>query len=250
MKSTPTNRSTPEQTPNGRKDVSEVFTAFLRLGLTSFGGPIAHLGYFRNEFVVKRQWVSDGQFAQLLALCQLLPGPASSQLGFCIGLLKGGWTGALAAFLAFTLPSALLLFLFSLVAPQLSGPVGGSVIQGLKLVALVVVAHGTVGMAGKLCTDMRRRTIAIFAAVLIVVVGGVWLQMAIIFMAALLGMLFLHHIKDLPDSALPVYYGRKTGWSLLFVFVSLLICLPLLIHGGDSHLAVFEAFYRAGALVF
>lgn len=229
----------------------EIFTAFLKLGLTSFGGPIAHIGYFRNEFVERRQWVSDGHFAQLLALCQFLPGPASSQLGFCIGLLKGGWTGALAAFLSFALPSALLLFLFSLIAPQLSGPVGSSIIHGLKLVALVVVAHGVLGMAGKLCTDVRRKIIAVFATALLVLVGGVWLQIAIIVMGAFLGMAFLHDAIDIPDNAaLPLHYGRKTGWTLLFAFVFLLICLPLAVHGSHTPLAVFEAFYRAGALVF
>lgn len=234
----------------GRHDVSEVFTAFLKLGLTSFGGPIAHLGYFRNEFVEKRQWVNDGQFAQLLALCQFLPGPASSQLGFCLGLLRSGWIGALAAFVSFTLPSALLLFLFALIAPQLSGPVGSSVIHGLKLVALVVVAHGLLGMAKKLCTDTSRRIIAALAAVLIIFVGGVWLQIAIILVGAFLGLVLLQDVNDLPESALPVHYGRKTGWSLLALFVLLLACLPLLAHGSNTLLAVFEAFYRAGALVF
>jgi len=239
-----------ERPPGGRHNVSEVFTAFLKLGLTSFGGPIAHLGYFRNEFVEKRQWVNDGQFAQLLALCQFLPGPASSQLGFSLGLLRGGWLGALAAFVAFTLPSALLLFLFALVAPQLSGPVGSAVIHGLKLVALVVVAHGLLGMAGKLCTDMTRRGIAVFSAVSIIIIGGVWLQIAIILVGAFLGLLLLHDESDLPESALPVRYGRKTGWSLLAVFILLLAGLPLFAHGSNALLAVFEAFYRAGALVF
>ena len=236
--------------PAGRHSVSEVFTAFLKLGLTSFGGPIAHLGYFRNEFVEKRQWVNDGQFAQLLALCQFLPGPASSQLGFCLGLLRSGWVGALAAFVSFTLPSALLLFLFALVAPQLSGPIGSAAIHGLKLVALVVVAHGLLGMASKLCTDTSRRAIAVFAAVLVTIGGGAWLQIAAILIGAFLGLVLLQDGKTLPESALPVHYGRKTGWSLLAFFMLLLVCLPLLALGSHPLFAVFEAFYRAGALVF
>jgi len=240
----------PDRTTGHHQNTLEVLTAFLKLGLTSFGGPIAHLGYFRNEFVQKRQWVSDGQFAQLLAICQFLPGPASSQLGFCLGLLRGGWAGALAAFAAFTLPSALLLFWFAQIAPQLSGPIGSAVIHGLKLVALVVVAHGLLGMARKLCTDTGRRVIAVLAAVLIVVVGGVWLQIAIILMGAFLGLILLDDVNDIPESALPVDYGRKTGWSLLVIFVLLLVCLPLFAHGSITLLAVFEAFYRAGALVF
>ena len=240
----------PDRTTGHHQNTLEVLTAFLKLGLTSFGGPIAHLGYFRNEFVQKRQWVSDGQFAQLLAICQFLPGPASSQLGFCLGLLRGGWAGALVAFAAFTLPSALLLFWFAQIAPQLSGPIGSAVIHGLKLVALVVVAHGLLGMARKLCTDTGRRVIAVLAAVLIVVVGGVWLQIAIILMGAFLGLILLDDVNDIPESALPVDYGRKTGWSLLAIFVLLLVCLPLFAHGSITLLAAFEAFYRAGALVF
>jgi chromate transporter len=240
----------PDRTAGHRRNVSEVFHAFLKLGLTSFGGPIAHIGYFRKEFVEQRQWVNDAQFAQLLAICQLLPGPASSQLGFCLGLKKAGWTGALAAFVAFTLPSALLLFLFALIAPQLSGPIGQALVHGLKLVALVVVAHGVLGMTGKLCTDARRRLIAVFVAVLMVVIGGVWLQVSVIVLGALLGFFLLRDGKDFPESAVSLNYGRKTGWALLTCFLVLLVCLPLLGFGSNSCLEFFSAFYRAGALVF
>ena len=117
----------------------EVFGAFLRLGLTSFGGPVAHLGYLRDAFVTRRGWLDEAQFAQLLALCQFLPGPASSQLGFGIGLLRGGWPGALAAFAGFTLPAALLMLVFALAAPALAGGAGSAVLHGLKLVAVAVV---------------------------------------------------------------------------------------------------------------
>ena len=123
----------------------EVFVAFLKLGLTSFGGPIAHLGYFQRELIERRKWLNEGEYAQLLALCQFIPGPASSQLGFVLGLLRGGWTGAIAAFVAFTLPSALMLFAFAALLPQISGTVGDAAIHGLMLVALAVVAHGVLG---------------------------------------------------------------------------------------------------------
>lgn len=240
----------PDRTTGQRQHAREVFTTFLKLGLTSFGGPIAHLGYFRHEFVNRRQWVSDGQFAQLLALCQFLPGPASSQLGFCIGLLKGGWLGSLAAFVAFTLPSALLLFLFALIAPLLSGPVGNALLHGLKLVALVIVFHGLLGMAAKLCTDTPRRAIALVATVLLIVFGGAWLQISIILLGAVLGFFLLRDVDDMSESVLPLNYGRTTGWVLLTGFLLLLAGLPLFAPGSYTLLDAFGAFYRAGALVF
>lgn len=135
----------------------EVFRAFLVLGLTSFGGPIAHLGYLREEFVKRRAWLDDAHFAQLLAVCQFLPGPASSQMGFAIGLFRGGWRGALAAFAAFTLPSAALLFGFAALVPLLEHGIGASVVHGLKLVAVAVVAHGLLGMARQLIPDLPRK---------------------------------------------------------------------------------------------
>ena len=131
----------------------EVFAAFLKLGLTSFGGPIAHIGYFRREFVEVRKWIDETEFARLLALCQFLPGPASSQLGFTLGLLRAGWAGALAAFVAFTLPSAVLLFAFAALVPFLSGGIGQAALHGLKLVAVAVVAQAVLGMARQLAPD-------------------------------------------------------------------------------------------------
>src|SRR6185503_1483762 len=155
----------------GRADkagsAGEVFVTFLKLGLTSFGGPIAHLAYFRHEVVTKRKWLDDNHFSQLLALCQFLPGPASSKLGFSLGLLRAGWAGALVAFLAFTLPSAFLLFAFASLLPQMSGPVGQAALHGLKLVALAVVAQGVLGMTRQLCPDPQRATIATIAAAII-----------------------------------------------------------------------------------
>ena len=152
------------KSPERRGRGVEVFATFLKLGLTSFGGPVAHLGYFRKELVESRGWVSEAQYAQLLAICQFLPGPASSQLGFTLGLLRAGWAGALAAFLAFTIPSALLLFGFAAVLPALSGEVGQAAIHGLKLVACAVVADAVLGMLRNLCPDNPRRAIALLAA--------------------------------------------------------------------------------------
>src|SRR3954464_6962803 len=146
-----------------RGGVGEVFAAFTKLGLTSFGGPVAHIGYFRREFVERRRWFDDTEFARLLALCQFLPGPASSQMGFSVGLLRAGWAGALAAFIAFTLPSALLLFAFATLLPSLDNVAGQAAIHGLKLVAVAVVAQGVRGMARQLCPDAPRATIAAIA---------------------------------------------------------------------------------------
>jgi chromate transporter len=167
---------------------AEVFAAFLKLGVTSFGGPIAHLGYFRRELVERRRWVDDGRFAQLLALSQFLPGPASSQLGFALGLLRAGWRGALAAFLVFTLPSALLLFAFALLLPRVSGPFGDAALHGLKLTALAVVAQGLLAMAAKLCPDLRRKAIGLAAAGILLLTGQGGEQLLVIALGALAGL--------------------------------------------------------------
>jgi chromate transporter len=181
--------------------MGEVFAAFLKLGLTSFGGPIAHLAYFRREFVERRRWLDDGQYAQLLALCQFLPGPASSKLGFCLGLLRAGWPGALAAFVAFTLPSALLLFAFAAAFPSLSGAAGQAAIHGLKIVALAVVAQGVLGMLRQLCPDMQRQTIAALVAAAILVSGEAWMQLAAVALGALAGAWLCRDVKPLPGVA-------------------------------------------------
>jgi len=237
------------QTPHA-DSVLEVFATFLKLGLTSFGGPIAHLGYFRQEFVERRNWVGDSQYAQLLALCQFLPGPASSQLGFSLGLLRAGWAGAVAAFIAFTLPSALLLFAFAALLPQISGTAGDAAIHGLKLVALSVVAQGVLGMTRQLCPDVPRMTIATFAAVVILVSGQAWVQLLAVALGGVAGLAFCRGVQPVAGGGLHLRYGPALGWTLLAVFALLLVGLPLAAHGRDGLLAVTEAFYRAGALVF
>ncbi len=234
----------------GEGRVKEVFAAFVKLGLTSFGGPIAHIGYFRRELVERRRWVDDRQFAQLFAVCQFLPGPSSSQLGFSLGLLHAGWMGALAAFVAFTLPSAVLMFTFASAVPAIAGVAGGGLLQGLKLVALAVVAHGVLGMTRQLCPDVPRATIAIIAAVVILVSGRAWVQLLAVAFGALAGLAVCRDAKPVADSNLRPRYGSMIGWMLLVVFGVLLIGLPLAAHGNDERVAVIESFYRAGSLVF
>ncbi len=234
----------------GGGSAGEVFVTFLKLGLTSFGGPIAHLSYFRHEVVTKRKWLDDNHFSQLLALCQFLPGPASSQLGFSLGLLRAGWLGALAAFLTFTLPSALLLFAFAAFLPHLSGTVGQAAIHGLKLVALAVVAQGVLGMTRQLCPDPQRATIATIAAAIILATGIAWMQLVVIGLGAAAGLAFCRGVQPVAGVSFKLGYGAPVAVSLLVVFAALLFGLPLLAHGQAGLVAVAQAFYRAGALVF
>lgn len=211
---------------------AEVLAAFLKLGVTSFGGPIAHLAYFRREFVEGRKWVDDSQYAQLLALCQFLPGPASSKLGFSLGLLRAGWPGALAAFLAFTLPSALLLFAFAALLPYMAGTTGEAAIHGLKLVALAVVAQGVLGMIRQLCPDRPRQTIGALAAVVILLFGQAWVQLAVVAVGAVAGAVLCRGVVPAPGGGMDFRYGAVLGWTLLAVFALLLLCLPLAASGG------------------
>ncbi|AXY42645.1 chromate efflux transporter [Halomonas sp. JS92-SW72] len=238
-----------EPRPAGR--IREVFHAFLLLGLTSFGGPIAHLGYFRTEFVERRRWLTERAYADLVALCQFLPGPASSQVGFALGLLRGGPWGALAAWTAFTLPSAIVLVLFALGAAVLDGPVSQGIIHGLKVTAVAIVAHAVWGMARSLCPDRQRAGIALTAVFTVVLVSGPLGQVAAITIGALAGMALCraHAETEVQPLSLPV--SARAGQLAGLAFVALLILLPLLAWASPSAtLAVMDAFYRAGALVF
>lgn len=230
------------------KQVVEVFLTFLKLGLTSFGGPVAHLGYFHKELVERKQWVSEAQYSQLLAICQFLPGPASSQLGFALGLLRSGWLGAIAAFLAFTVPSALLLIGFASVLPSLSDGVGEAAIHGLKLVACAVVADAVLGMSQKLCPDMQRRSIAILAACILMFSGSAAMQIIVVLFGAMAGTWLCKAEGHLDASSIQVSYGKKAGLALFAVFLILLGSLSLA--PQHSLLMIADAFYRAGALVF
>ncbi|QDZ09615.1 chromate efflux transporter [Devosia ginsengisoli] len=229
----------------------EVFLAFLKLGLTSFGGPIAHLGYFRDEIVVRRRWLGEAEYADLVALCQFLPGPASSQVGFALGLYRAGPLGALAAWAAFTLPSAALLVIFALGAGLLDGPVAQGVLHGLKLVAVAVVAQAVWGMARSLTPDRQRATIAVAAVAVTILLAGSLGQVSAIVLGGLAGLVFCQDGAALaaPVTRFPV--SRAAGVACLVLFAVLLVGLPVLAAAVNAHgLDLFDAFYRAGALVF
>lgn len=230
--------------------VAEVAGAFLKLGLTSFGGPIAHLGYFHREFVERRRWIDDAHFARLLALCQFLPGPASSQLGFALGLLRAGWAGAMVAFLAFTLPSALLLFAFASASEHLSGPWGSAVIHGLKLLAVAVVAQAVLSMARTLTPDRPRILMALLAAALVLTWDGAWVQVLLVLGGALVGAKLLKSASAAQGEVFELPYGRRTGASLLLAFAALLAMALFLAPGMGLPAQVAGGFYQAGALVF
>ena len=232
--------------------IAEVFRVFLQLGLTSFGGPIAHLGYFRDAFVVRRKWIDEAGYADLVALCQFLPGPASSQVGFSLGVLRGGGlVGGLAAWAGFTLPSALLLLVFALGAGALDNPVGQGILHGLKLVAVAVVAQALWGMARTLTPDRQRIAIALGALLLATLVGGWFGQVGAIAAGAVAGLFLCQGEAGEPSlhPAFPV--SRRAGTAALALFSILLLLPPLLVAWTGNHaLAFFDAFYRSGALVF
>lgn len=228
-----------------------VFLIFLRLGMTSFGGPIAHLGYFRAEFVVQRQWLSERSYADLVALCQFLPGPASSQVGIALGLSRSGYAGALAAWAGFTLPSALLLMLFALGLVHYIEAIPSGLLHGLKVVAVAVVAQAVWGMARTLCVDGIRISIMTGAACLALALPSVWGQVGAIAIAALIGLLWLKPMQQAAHEPLPLVMGRRAGLFWLLVFFVLLLGLPVLTAvSAHQQLALVDAFYRAGSLVF
>lgn len=234
-----------------RLDAWTIFLVFLRLGLTSFGGPIAHLGYFREEFVQRRRWLDERSYADLVALCQFLPGPASSQVGLAIGLLRGGYRGSLAAWAGFTLPSAIALTLFALGIATWGDALPAGVLQGLKIVAVAVVAQAVWGMARTLCTDAPRIAIALAAASTVLLLPFIWSQVAVIAAAGLIGLIVFRPVATEAHVALPVAVKRRAALTALALFFALLMLLPLLASGTDNPLlALLDAFYRAGALVF
>ena len=236
----------------GRGTVGEVFIAFLKLGLTSFGGPIAHLGYYRDELVVRRQWLDESAYADLVALCQFLPGPASSQVGFSLGVWRGnGLLGGLAAWFAFTMPSALVMFAFAMGAAAFTGPVAEGFLHGLKLVAVAVVAQAIWGMSRTLTPDRARAGIALAAIAIVVLFAGSFGQIAAIAFGACAG-LWLCRGETAPVSGhLNFPVTRRAGVITLVLFAALLLVPPVaasVIH--SQGLALFDAFYRSGALVF
>ena len=278
---------------NEAKDVEHspwaVFLIFLRLGLTSFGGPVAHLGYFHAEFVARRRWLGERAYADLVALCQFLPGPASSQVGMALGLQRAGYAGAFAAWAGFTLPSAIALILFALGLARHGDALPSGALHGLKVVAVAVVAQAVWGMAGKLCIGRARITLMALAACVVLALPTAWSQVGVIALAGLAGMVLFRaqveagvrepsaatrraassgaragDLGPLPSASVPLAGvsepdsgvltgapGPRSGWLWLAAFFALLAALPLLAAlQPDGWLARVDAFYRSGALVF
>ena len=229
----------------------EVLRVFLKLGLSSFGGPIAHIGYFREEFVTRRRWLDEQAYADLVALCQFLPGPASSQVGFSIGLMRAGYLGGLAAWTGFTLPPAIMLLLFAYGVGSLSGALGTGLLHGLKLVAVAIVAQAVWGMARTLCPDRERASIAAVAALIILFSSSSLAQIIAILLGAVAGLVLCRDAPPPPGGHVAMGLSRGAGIGALSAFFILLACFLLLpgrvaVPGFDQ----FAAFYRSGALVF
>jgi len=239
----------PVRAPRG--SATEVLLAFLKLGLTSFGGPVAHLGYFRTEFVERRKWLDDKSYSDLVALCQFLPGPASSQVGIALGLGRAGWWGALCAWMGFTLPSAIALILFAFGVTQWAALAQSGAVHGLKVVAVAIVAQAVWGMAKNLCPDRLRAGIAIVAALLVLAIPSAVGQIGAIVAGALVGR-WAVQLGHLPAAEHRNYgVSKKTGAALLTLFGVLLVALPVLASAaGSPMLAVISSFYQSGALVF
>jgi len=234
-----------------RGTATQVFAAFLKLGVTSFGGPIAHLGYFRHEFVTRRKWLDEPSYADIVALCQFLPGPASSQVGITIGLLRAGLAGALAAWLGFTAPSALAMMAFGYGVTAFGDLGHAAWLHGLKIVAVAVVAQAVWGMAQSLCPDRPRVTLAIGAAVLTLLLPSAVGQVGVIALGALIGWRWLPGDAGKTANAIHVPLSRRAGFAAFAIFVVLLILLPLAAGATQVHaIGLIDAFYRSGSLVF
>ncbi|WP_077604023.1 chromate transporter [Oceanobacillus sojae] len=232
------------------KILIEILLVSAQLGLTSFGGPIAHLGYFHEEYVRKRKWMDERSYSDLVALCQFLPGPASSQVGIGIGVMRGGVPGGILAFIGFTLPSVLALIIFALFL-QGSSMEGAGWIQGLKIVAVAVVAHAILGMASKLTPDLKRKSIALFALIITLLWQIAFIQVGVILLAGLIGYIVYknHADNEKADFVFPI--SKKLGLICLSLFFGLLVFLPILREmTALNWIAMFDSFYRSGSLVF
>lgn len=229
----------------------EVFAAFLKLGLTSFGGPVAHLGYFRQEFVERRKWLDERAYADLVALCQFLPGPASSQVGMAIGLYRAGYLGVLAAWTAFTLPSAIALVIFAYGLSAFGNALNSGWLHGLKVAAVAVVALAVLGMARSLAPDKERASVAVAAAVITLAIPTACGQVGAIVLGGVIGVMLLRSVASSDQGSLPISVTRRVGVAALVLFFALLVGLPLLASATTNHsIDLFDAFYRAGSLVF
>ena len=229
----------------------EVFLAFLKLGLTSFGGPVAHLGYFRTEFVERRKWLDEKSYADLVALCQFLPGPASSQVGIALGLGRSGWRGALAAWAGFTLPSAVALILFALGISQWPEVAQSGIIHGLQVAAVAIVAHAVWSMAKTLCPDWPRAGIAIASVIMVMAIPSTTGQIIALVSGGAFAMLMQQRGLGSPVQHHDYGVSRFAGGILLITFAMLLVALPLASAWLQlPALTMFKDFYQAGALVF
>lgn len=233
------------------KTLLEILLVSTRLGFTSFGGPIAHLGYFHEEYIRRRKWIDEQSYADLVALCQFLPGPASSQVGIGIGVMRAGVLGGLFAFIGFTIPSVIALIIFALLLQNFGFTEAGW-IHGLKIVAVVVVAHAILGMAQKLTPDIQRKTIALGAIVLALLWQTAFSQVVIIVIAGFVGyLLYKREVIDVTEEKTLFPISRRFGYICLTLFFGLLIILPILREATSLNwLAMFDSFYRSGSLVF
>ncbi|WP_243354920.1 chromate transporter [Bacillus litorisediminis] len=232
------------------KSLLEILIVATRLGLTSFGGPVAHLGYFHEEYVRRRKWMDERTYADLVALCQFLPGPASSQVGIGVGVLRGGILGGILAFIGFTLPSVLALIVFALFIQGFNiGDAGW--IQGLKIVAVAVVAHAILGMAQKLTPDLQRKTLALMALVITLLWQTAWSQVSVIVITGFIGyLIYKHHEKD-EGAGITFPISKRFGIICLVLFFGLLLVLPIARElTAIDWIAMFDSFYRSGSLVF
>lgn len=232
------------------KSLLEILMVSIRLGLTSFGGPTAHLGYFHEEYVRRRKWMDEKSYADLVALAQFLPGPASSQVGIGIGVMRAGVLGGITSFIGFTLPSVIALILFALLLNEFDVGNAGW-IHGLKIVAVAVIAHAIIGMAKKLTPDLKRKAIALFALIGTLLWQTALTQVSIILIAALFGFLLFkqHQQNNEVISQFPI--SKKVSAICLLLFFGLLLLLPLFREATQSDwVAMFDSFYRSGALVF
>lgn len=237
------------KTKSTNNSTLEVFFTFLALGLTSFGGPAAHIGFFRLALVEKRKWLTDSQFSQLLALCQFIPGPASSQLGLLLGLTRAGWSGAFAAFVAFTLPSAILLFLLAIYLPLLDKQWAELITHGLKLIAVAVVAHAVLGMTKQFCKSLTTKVIALVSLGALLLFPSAWIQIIVIVFAATAGFLLPAQQTALEIAQpLPCNYSRRTGSLFLIIFAVLLA--TSFVAFTAPLIAILAGIYQAGSLVF
>ncbi|WP_395376014.1 chromate efflux transporter [Marinicella sp. W31] len=228
-----------------------VFLIFFRLGLTSFGGPVAHLSYFHNAFVRHRQWISDKRYADLVALCQFLPGPASSQVGFAIGISRAGYWGGFAAWLGFTIPSAVVLILFALGLSSIDNSLISGAIKGLKIVAVAVVAQAVWGMARMFCTNIPKITLMGLATCIVLIVSSAWSQIGVILIAGTVGLWLFSAPQQTHEDLVSVKISKSIGWVCLSLFFLLLFGLPVLNQMlAHPTLTMVDVFYRTGSLVF